>query len=98
MDRCARCTIMMLETPIRARFLIAFLTSFVATVAVLAGAGYLVTRVAVPPPRELFRTGAFEFELAPGWWCELDGTEYVCTPPGKPPHLAIAVIAMKERN
>src|SRR4051812_49096404 len=98
MDWCPRCTTMMLEMPIRTRFLTAFLTCFVATVAILGGAGYLVTRVAVPPPRELFRTGAFEFELAPGWWCELDGTEYVCTPPSKPPHPAIAIIAMKERN
>jgi hypothetical protein len=89
---------MTLEIPIGARFLTALLIAFVGTVTILGGAGYLVTRVAVSPPRELFRAAAFEFELAPGWWCELDGTEYVCTPPGKPPHAAIAIIAMKERN
>jgi hypothetical protein len=81
-----------------ARFLIAFLVTLTATVLLLAGAGYAITRVAVPPPPELFRAIAFEFELAPGWWCELDETEYVCTPPGKPPRPAIAVMAMKQRN
>jgi hypothetical protein len=81
-----------------ARFLIALLTAFSATVVVLGGAGYAVSRVAVSPMPDVFRTAAFELELAPGWWCELDGSEYVCSPPGKPPHAAIAVIAMKERN
>ena len=79
-----------------ARFLIALLTAFSATVVVLGGAGYAVSRVAVSPMPDVFRTAAFELELAPGWWCELDGSEYVCSPPGKPPHAAIAVIAMKE--
>jgi len=26
----------------------------------------------VPAMRDVFRTAAFEFDLAPGWWCELD--------------------------
>jgi hypothetical protein len=80
------------------RFFAALSIVFLMTVAVLGGAGYAVTRLAVPAPRELFRAAPFDFELAHGWWCERDGTEYVCSPPGKPPHAAIAVIAMKERG
>jgi hypothetical protein len=80
------------------RFFTALSVVFLLTVAVLGGAGYAVTRIAVPPPRELFRAAPFDFELAPGWWCELEGTEYVCNPGGKPPFAAIAVIAMKQRN
>lgn len=80
------------------RFLIAFIVALTATLSLLAGAGYAITRVAVSPSRALFRAAAFEFELAPGWWCELDDTEYVCTPPGQQPWTAIAVMAMKIRN
>lgn len=81
-----------------ARFLTALLTAFVLTLAVLGGLGYAVTQTAVPPPRDVFRAAFFEFDLAPGWWCLLEGSEYVCHPPGKPPYDAIAVMAMKERN
>src|ERR1700682_3939363 len=81
-----------------ARLLIALITALSATVVVLGGAGYAVSRVAVSPMPDVFRTAAFEFDLAPGWWCELDGSEYVCSPPGKPPYAAIAILAMKERN
>jgi hypothetical protein len=80
------------------RFLIASLTAFLVTVVVLGGGGYLVSELTVPPMRDVFRTAAFEFDLAPGWWCELDGSEYVCSPPGKPPYAAIAILAMKERS
>jgi hypothetical protein len=92
------------------RFFAALLIAFFATIAVLGGAvaalggaGYAFMRLALSPERELFRavtfaTPAFELELAPGWWCELDGSEYVCSPGGKPPYAAIAVIAMKERS
>ena len=79
------------------RFVIALLTAFVLTLSVL-GAIYAATRLAMPTPRDRFLTSYFEFDLAPGWSCELDGTEYVCEPAGKPPFPAIAVIAMKERN
>jgi hypothetical protein len=74
------------------------LVTFVATVAVLATAGYTVVKLTLHQPRDPFRTGAFEFDLAPGWWCETDGATYVCSPPGKPPYAAIVVIAMKERG
>jgi hypothetical protein len=80
------------------RFFTALAIVFLATAAILGGAGYAVTRLVVPPPRELFRGGFFDFELSPGWWCELDGTEYVCSPPGKPPRAAIVIMAMKERS
>jgi hypothetical protein len=81
-----------------ARFLMALLMAFLVTLIVLGGAGYAITRIAVSPAPDIFRAAAFEFELAPGWWCELDGTEYVCSPPGKSPYAATAIIAMKERN
>ena len=61
-------------------FLTAALTAFLATVVVLGGGGYLASQLMVPPMRDVFRTAAFEFDLAPGWWCELDGSEYVCSP------------------
>jgi hypothetical protein len=80
------------------RFLVATSITFLITVVVLGGGGYLASQLMVPPMRDVFRTAAFEFDLAPGWWCELDGSEYVCSPPGKPPYEAIAVLAMKERN
>lgn len=62
------------------------------------GIGYGVTQLTVQQPRDPFRTGSFEFDLAPGWECEHEGTEYVCSPPGASPHAAIAVIAIKQRN
>jgi hypothetical protein len=79
-------------------FLIAAIGTFMATVVILAGAGYAITEVSVRQPRDPFRTGSFEFDLASGWWCELEGSEYVCEPPGKPPHATIAIIAIKERG
>jgi len=60
--------------------------------------GYAISNIIPQQSREIFRTGSFEFDLALGWWCKLDGSEYVCRPPGKRPHKAIAVIAIKQRN
>lgn len=79
-------------------FLIAFLTIFCLTLGLLGGAGYGVTLLAVPPPRDVFRTGFYEFEVAPGWECDQDGTEYVCQAKGAKQKGAIAVMAMKERK
>ena len=44
-----------------------------------------ISQLMVPPMRDVFRTAAFEFDLATGWWCELDGSEYVCSPPASRP-------------
>ena len=74
------------------------MVTLLATVVILAGVGYSITEMTVRKPRDPFRAGSFEFDLAPGWWCELEDTEYVCNPPGKPPYSAIAIIAIKERN
>ena len=79
------------------RFLAWLLVTAIATLAGLAGIGFLVTKLSVSPPREKFLTSYFEFDLAPGWRCELDGTEHVCQP-GPPPTNAIIVMAMKKRN
>jgi len=80
------------------RFWIAAAASFLATVAVLASAGVTVIELTVRKPPDPFRTGSFEFDLAPGWWCDIEGADYVCNPPGKPPYSAIAIIAIKERG
>jgi len=87
-----------MRTGLGSRFLLSLLMTLLATVIILVGAGYAVTRLAVQQPHDPFRTGSFEFDLAPGWWCELEGTEYVCNPPGKPPYSAIAIMAVKERG
>ena len=80
------------------RFLISLATAFGLTLAVLGGIGWAVAQLLVAPPREQFFTSYFQFDLAPGWSCELEGTEYVCTPPGSAPHPAIVIMAMKERG
>jgi len=82
------------------RFLVALFGAFLATLAILIGAGYAITQIAVRQPRDPFRTGSFEFDLAPGWWCELEHMTYVCEPPGDDSQKAAAVVvmAMKERN
>ena len=79
------------------RFIVSLLTALVLTLLVLGGV-YWAARLIVATPRDRFLTSYFEFDLAPGWSCELDGTEYVCVPAGKPPFPVIAIIAMKERN
>jgi hypothetical protein len=80
------------------RFLVSFTIAFALTVSVLGGIGWAVAQFVVATPREQFFTSYFQFDLAPGWSCDLDGTEYVCNPPGGIPRPAIVIMAMKERN
>ncbi|MHC6151682.1 hypothetical protein ACVSQB_07785 [Bradyrhizobium elkanii] len=87
-----------MDIPGSARLVTAMLASFVVSATVLGGAEYSASRILVAPQRDVFRAAAFDMELAHGWWCEQDDTEFVCSPPGKPPRAAIAIIAMKERN
>jgi hypothetical protein len=78
-------------------FAAAFL-SFVLTLVGLGGMGLVAGRfIAPPPPPPRFIADTFEFTLAPGWVCDLEETEYVCWK-GKPPHEAIAIIAMNRRG
>ena len=85
----------------RASFFIAASAAFVVTLAalapfILAAAGLLPTKLAAArSPR--FITDTFEFVLTPGWSCDLEDTEHVCTK-GKPPNDAIAIIALKRRG
>jgi hypothetical protein len=81
-----------------ARFFVALIVSFAVTLGSLGAAGYAVSALWTPKPRDLMRTAFFEFDLAPQWRCEMDGTEWVCQPGGRPPHDAIAVMAMKLRG
>jgi hypothetical protein len=81
-----------------APFLAAAALSFALTVAGMGGIGLLAARfLAPPPPLPRFIADTFEFTLAPHWICDLEDTEYVCWK-GKPPHEAIAIIAMKRRG
>lgn len=80
-----------------ARFWIWLLFALVLTLSALTGVGLAVSRYAVEQPRERYLNSAFEFDLAPGWTCHDDGTETLCNQ-GKPPYVAIVVMAMKERN
>jgi hypothetical protein len=85
----------------RASFFIAAGAAFVVTLAaltpfILGGAGLLPTKLIVArPPR--FITDTFEFVLEPGWSCDLEDAEHVCTK-GKPPNDVIAIIALKRRG
>jgi hypothetical protein len=47
-----------------ARFLIVALATFLPTGVVLGGGGYLTSQLMVPSMRDVFRTAAFEFDLA----------------------------------
>jgi hypothetical protein len=80
------------------RFLLSFVIAFIVTLTSLGGIGWGIANLTIAPPREQFATSYFSFDLAPGWRCELEDTEYVCNPPGKAPFPAIVIMAMKERN
>ena len=59
--------------------------------------GLVAARFLAPPePLPRFIADTFEFTLAPAWACDLEETD-VCWK-GKPPHEAIAIIAMKRRG
>jgi hypothetical protein len=81
-----------------ARFFAAASLAFVLTLASLGGIGLVAAQFLAPPaPLPRFIADTFEFTLAPSWVCDLEDTEYVCWK-GRPPHEAIAVIAMKRRG
>jgi hypothetical protein len=82
-----------------ARFFVSFVATLLGTLAVLGGLGYAITQMTVGHPRDPFRTGSFEFDLALGWWCEPESQQaYACSPSGKPPYSAAVVMAVKERG
>lgn len=80
------------------RFLVSFIATLLGTLAVLGSIGYAITQMTVGHPRDPFRTGSFEFDLAPGWWCEREGQAYACSPRGQPPYAATVIMAVKERS
>jgi hypothetical protein len=81
-----------------APFFAAAALAFALTLAGLGGMGLVAARFLTPAePLPRFIADTFEFTLAPAWACDLEETEYVCWK-GKPPHEAIAIIAMKRRG
>jgi hypothetical protein len=79
-------------------FFAAAALAFAAMLAGLGGIGLVAARFIAPSePLPRFIADTFEFTLAPAWECDLEETEYVCSK-GKPPHEAIAIIAMKRRG
>jgi hypothetical protein len=83
---------------VSAPFVAAAVVAFVATLAVMGVVGFVAAQLlAPPPPLPRFVSDTFEFTLAPAWTCDLDETEYVCWK-GKPPHEALAIVAMKRRS
>jgi hypothetical protein len=82
----------------RSPFLAAAVIAFVVTLAGAGVVGLVAAQLLAPPaPLPRFISDTFEFTLAPAWTCDLDETEYVCWK-GRPPHEAIAIIAMKRRG
>jgi hypothetical protein len=71
--------------------------SLIGTLGAIAAIAYGVVELGTTPPPKRFITSTFEFDLAPGWSCALEGTEYICTV-GTRPFEVICVIAMKYRN
>lgn len=80
------------------RFLYWLLATYVTALGMLGGIGYAVSRVWVPTPREVFRAAAFEFDLAPGWWCDHFEGEAVCRPPGDVWRQAAIIVTDKLRD
>jgi hypothetical protein len=79
-------------------FFAASAIAFVLTLAGLGGIGLATAKFLAPPaPLSRFITDTFEFTLAPAWSCDLEETEYVCWK-GRPPHEAVAIIALKRRG
>jgi hypothetical protein len=83
---------------VTAPFFAAAALAFALTFAGLGGMGLVAAWFLAPPePLPRFIADTFQFTLAPAWTCDLEETEYVCWK-GKPPHEAIAIIAMKRRG
>lgn len=80
------------------RFLAAMIASFAMTLSLLGAAGYAFSALWTSKPRDPLRTEFFELDLAPGWRCEKEGTEWVCRPDEQPPYGAIMIMAVKFRG
>jgi len=83
--------------PVNRDFLLSFLVTFLLTVALVGGAATAVFGL-WGRQRETFRTPYFEFELAKGWTCHRDETEYVCEARGTDKTKAVAIVTLKERS
>ena len=79
------------------RFWLALIASASATLVAAAVVGWAVSWTLVAPPPEMLMTATFELDLADGWICFEDGTEWVCRPDPAPKD-TIAVIAIKYRT
>lgn len=81
----------------RGPFVRAFLTGLALSAVAICGLGIGAAWLLVPRPPERFATAAFSFNLAPGWSCVREATEYICRL-GKPPSDSIIIMAMKYRS
>ncbi len=82
-----------MKAPFVKAFVIAAMLSAITIVALSIGVAWIL----VPAPRERFATRGFSFELARGWACTQEGTEFVCRN-GKPPSDSILIMTMKHRS
>jgi hypothetical protein len=74
-----------------------FVSGFTATGASLAALAFGGAWLLVPPPLERFATAAYSFEIARGWSCIREGTEFVCRR-GQPPSDSIIIMTAKYRG
>ena len=80
-----------------ATFLKAFAGGVALSATTICGLGIGAAWLLVGPAPQRFATAAFSFQLAPGWTCGREATEYVCHL-GQPPFDAIVVMTMKYRS
>ncbi len=80
----------------RGPFVRAFLTGLALSAVTICGLGIGAAWLLVPFPPERFATATFSFNLAPGWSCVREATEYVCRL-SEPPSDSIIIMAMKYR-
>lgn len=71
--------------------------TFAAGLAVLAGVAATVTHF-VTDRSTIYRTPYFEFQLAPGWHCHREDSDYICTPTVSDQKKVVVIMTMKERG
>jgi hypothetical protein len=73
-----------------------FVLWLMATLVVIGGLGWLVSRMLVTPPPNRLVTDTFQMDLADGWTCQVGGIAWTCVP-AIGDKSAVAIMAMKYR-